>query len=105
MMHASYWYLRDEEIEITPDVANDITSAFADPRTKIGTESRKNNVPADHAFRGRAEIHLAAILGQLRPQINLHPVAREWIYGDDPVTDLGLEQRAWEQASGLLVGA
>lgn len=105
MMHASHWYLRDAEIEITPAVANDIASQFADPRTEIGTESRKNNLPADHAFRGRAELHLAAILGQLRPRINLHPVAREWIYGDDPVTELGVAQRAWERKSGRLVTA
>jgi predicted unusual protein kinase regulating ubiquinone biosynthesis (AarF/ABC1/UbiB family) len=105
MMRASYWYLHDEEIEITPSVANRIASEFVDPRTDIGAESRKNNLPADHAFRGRAELHLAAILGQLRPQINLHPIAREWIYGDDPVTELGIAQQAWEQGSDRLVMA
>lgn len=104
MFHASHWWMRDGLIEITPEVANAIASEFVDPRTEIGTEARKNNLPADRAFRGRAELHLAAILGQLHPQINLHQIAREWVYGDDPVTELGLAHRAWEGESGLLVG-
>jgi predicted unusual protein kinase regulating ubiquinone biosynthesis (AarF/ABC1/UbiB family) len=105
MMKAASWYLRDEVIELTPQVANEIAAEFADPRTEIGAESRKNNLPADHAFRSRAEIHLAAILGQLRPTINLHRIAREWIYGDAPVTELGRAQRAWEQQSGVPAAA
>ena len=30
-----------------------------------------------------------AVLGQLRAHGNWHRIAREWIYGDQPVTELG----------------
>jgi hypothetical protein len=30
-----------------------------------------------------------AVLGQLHATANWHRIAREWIYGDDPVTELG----------------
>jgi hypothetical protein len=32
------------------------------------------------------------VLGQLRATNNWHRIAREWMYGDDPVTELGREE-------------
>lgn len=36
-----------------------------------------------------------ATLGQLRPEVNFFPVAREWIYGAGPVTELVRAAGAW----------
>jgi hypothetical protein len=36
-----------------------------------------------------------AVLGQLRARANWHRIAREWIYGDEPVTDLGHGEAAF----------
>lgn len=90
------WYLRDEEAAITPEIANDLVGLFG---AKSGVSLRPFNLPAAHALRGRAELQLAAVLGQLRPRLNLHRIAREWIFGDEPVTELGRAHRAWQDAA------
>ncbi|WP_373862384.1 hypothetical protein [Nocardia acidivorans] len=97
------WYLRDEPAWITPDLANDVVALLGMSGSTGGAPARAFNLPADHALRGRVELQLAAILGQLRPCTNLHRVAREWIFGDDPVTELGRAQRAWHE--GQRVGS
>jgi hypothetical protein len=40
------------------------------------------------------------VLGQLEASNNWHRIAREWIYGDDPVTELGKQEAAWAAARG-----
>lgn len=100
-----WWYLPDEDVEITTRRVNAVAAEFADPRSRFFRIAQKQNLPAEHAFRARADAHLAAILGQLGPQINLHRVAREWVYGDEPGTELGRQQRAWEEEVGHVVPA
>ena len=36
-----------------------------------------------------------AVLGQLRATANWHGIAREWMYDDEPVTELGREEAAF----------
>lgn len=92
---AGCWYLRDEIVEITPGLCNTIAAAFTRSATREGMVTRQQNLPPDHAFRVRVESQLVGTLSQLRPQLNLHRVAREWIYGDEPVSALGLAHRDW----------
>jgi hypothetical protein len=33
-----------------------------------------------------------AVLSQLRAKANWHRIAREWMYGDEPVTELGRQE-------------
>ncbi|HWU22099.1 MAG TPA: AarF/ABC1/UbiB kinase family protein [Nocardioides sp.] len=94
---AGWWYFHDETVEITSDRVNAVAARFADPRRAEYRFALKQNLPPEHAFRTRAEAQLAAILGQLSPRINLHRVAREWAYGDEPATELGTLQRAWDE--------
>ena len=35
------------------------------------------------------EMLTLAVLAQLRARSNWHRIAREWMYGDEPVTELG----------------
>jgi hypothetical protein len=53
---------------------------------------RHETLPADHIFGRRVEMLTLAVLGQLRATANWHRIAREWMYGDDPVTALGVEE-------------
>ena len=41
-----------------------------------------------------------AVLGQLESSNNWHRIAREWIYGDEPVTELGKQEAAWAAERG-----
>jgi predicted unusual protein kinase regulating ubiquinone biosynthesis (AarF/ABC1/UbiB family) len=102
---AGWWFLADEELEITSRRVNKMAAKFADPRSRYFKFAQKQNLPAEHAFRARADAHLVAILGQLNPTINLHRIAREWIYGEAPVTELGRRQLAWDQEAGYVVPA
>ena len=51
--------------------------------------------PADHLFGRRVEMLTLAVLSQLRARGNWHRVAREWMYGDPPETELGREEAAF----------
>ena len=62
---------------------------MSDPRSRHFGKMRHETLPPDHLFGRRLEMLTLAVLGQLRATANWHRIAREWIYGDDPVTELG----------------
>jgi predicted unusual protein kinase regulating ubiquinone biosynthesis (AarF/ABC1/UbiB family) len=88
-LDATWWYLTDEEIALGPEVATQVMIDMSDPRSQHFGQMRHETLPADHIFGRRVEMLTLAVLGQLRASANWHRIAREWIYGDEPVTDLG----------------
>jgi len=42
-----------------------------------------------------------AVLSQLRASANWHRIAREWMYGDEPVTELGRAEAEFYGHSGV----
>ena len=85
----TWWFTHDEEIELDPGIATRIVLEFTDPRTRHFGEMRHETLPAEHLFGRRLEMMTLAVMGQLRPRGNWYRIAREWIYGDAPVTELG----------------
>jgi predicted unusual protein kinase regulating ubiquinone biosynthesis (AarF/ABC1/UbiB family) len=85
----AWWYLGDEVITLTQDIASDVLMELTDPRGKHFARMRHESMPPEHLFGRRLEILTLAVLGQLEPTNNWHRVAREWMYGDAPVTELG----------------
>jgi predicted unusual protein kinase regulating ubiquinone biosynthesis (AarF/ABC1/UbiB family) len=88
-LDATWWYLTDEEIQLGPEVATQVMIDMSDPRSEHFGQMRHETLPADHIFGRRVELLTLAVLGQLRAKANWHRIAREWIYGDPPVTELG----------------
>ena len=88
-LDATWWYLTDEEIALGPEVATQVMIDMSDPRSEHFGQMRHETLPPDHIFGRRVEMLTLAVLGQLRATNNWHRIAREWIYGDDPVTDAG----------------
>jgi predicted unusual protein kinase regulating ubiquinone biosynthesis (AarF/ABC1/UbiB family) len=88
-LDATWWYLADEEIELAPEVATQVMIDMSDPRSEHFGQMRHETLPADHIFGRRVEMLTLAVLGQLRARANWHRIAREWMYGDPPVTELG----------------
>ena len=86
---ATWWYVLDEELELEPEIATQVMIDMSDPRSSHFGQMRHESLPADHIFGRRVEMLTLAVLGQLRARGNWHRVAREWMYGDDPVTELG----------------
>jgi predicted unusual protein kinase regulating ubiquinone biosynthesis (AarF/ABC1/UbiB family) len=94
---ATWWYVLDEEIQLQPEVATQVLIDMSDPRSEHFGQMRHETLPADHLFGRRVEMLTLAVLSQLHTRANFHRIAREWMYGDPPVTELGrLEAEFYE---------
>ena len=85
----TWWYTRDGEVALTPEIATQIVIDMSDPRSRHYAAMRHENLPPDHLFGRRTETLTLAVMSQLRASGNWHRIAREWIFGDPPVTELG----------------
>jgi predicted unusual protein kinase regulating ubiquinone biosynthesis (AarF/ABC1/UbiB family) len=88
------WYIEDREIEITPKRVMKIIESTHDPRSEFYDLMRRESLPVEELMGRRMEIGVVAVLGQLRAKRNWHRIFREWVYGDEPATELGQEE--WE---------
>jgi predicted unusual protein kinase regulating ubiquinone biosynthesis (AarF/ABC1/UbiB family) len=101
------WYLEDREIEITPRRVMKIIESTNDPRSEYFDLMRRESIPADELMGRRMEIGVVAVLGQLRAKRNWHRIAREWVYAEQPATELGqlewdyFEERGLKRTPGL----
>jgi predicted unusual protein kinase regulating ubiquinone biosynthesis (AarF/ABC1/UbiB family) len=97
-----WWYTTaDETVELTPEVATHVMIESSDPRSSHFREMRHQDMRPEHLFGRRMEMLTLAVLSQLRAHANWHRIAREWMYGDDPVTELGREEAAFYGHSGV----
>jgi len=92
---ATWWYLTDEEIRLRPEIATQVMIDMSDPRSEHFGTARHETLPPDHIFGRRVEMLTLAVLGQLGACGNWHRVAREWMYGEPPVTELGRAEAAF----------
>lgn len=95
VMSASEWCLVDEELPITPELASGAFLLAMDPRASEFTGMKRQNLPPEHLFSRRADFLTFGILGQLGTSANWHRIAREWLYGDEPTTELGRQHQQW----------
>jgi len=89
---ASGWYTVDREVTLTPELATQVLIDMSDPRSEYFGQLRHESAPPDHIFGRRMEVLTLAVLSQLRAHGNFHRIAREWYYGDAPVTELGRQE-------------
>src|SRR3954449_11880089 len=92
---AIWWYTTDEELELTSDIATEVMIESSDPRSSPFRQMRHQDMRPEHLFGRRMEMLTLAVLGQLRARANWHRIAREWIYAEEPVTELGREEAAF----------
>ena len=95
------WYIEDREIEITPKRVMKIIEATNDPRSEYYDLMRRESIPAEELMGRRMEIGVAAVLGQLRAKRNWHRIFREWVYADQPATELGQEEWDYFEERGV----
>ncbi|HUA73667.1 MAG TPA: AarF/ABC1/UbiB kinase family protein [Solirubrobacteraceae bacterium] len=98
---AIWWYTTDEEVELTPEIATEVMIESSDPRSSHFREMRHQDMRPEHLFGRRMEMLTLAVLSQLRARNNWHRIAREWMYGDAPVTDLGREEADFYGRTGV----
>ena len=93
---AIWWYTTaDEVVELTPEIATEVLIESSDPRSSHFREMRHQDMRPEHLFGRRMEMLTLAVLSQLRARANWHRIAREWIYGESPVTELGAQEAAF----------
>ena len=90
-----WWYTTDEEITLTSEIATKVVIEASDPRSSHFREMRHQDIRPEHLFARRMEMLTLAVIGQLRSTNNWHRIAREWMYGDEPVTELGRAEAAF----------
>jgi len=98
---AIWWYTTDETVALTPEIATQVMIESSDPRSSHFREMRHQDMRPEHLFGRRMEVLTLAVLSQMRASANWHRIAREWMYGDDPVTELGREEAEFYRRSGV----
>jgi predicted unusual protein kinase regulating ubiquinone biosynthesis (AarF/ABC1/UbiB family) len=99
---AIWWYTTaDEPVQLSPEIATQVMIESSDPRSSHFREMRHQDMRPEHLFGRRMEMLTLAVLSQLRACANWHRIAREWIYGDDPVTELGRAEAEFYGHSGV----
>jgi predicted unusual protein kinase regulating ubiquinone biosynthesis (AarF/ABC1/UbiB family) len=83
------WFLEDEALTMTPRVASEAILQSLAPATDYREEMRGQDLPVEWALLVRTVVSAMALLGQLTATANWHRIAREWVYGDPPATELG----------------
>jgi predicted unusual protein kinase regulating ubiquinone biosynthesis (AarF/ABC1/UbiB family) len=103
---AIWWYTTaDEQVELTPDIATQVMIESSDPRSSHFREMRHQDMRPEHLFGRRMEMLTLAVLAQLRASANWHRVAREWMYNDEPVTELGREEAEFYAQGGAVAAS
>ena len=82
---ATWWFMEDEDVRLTPDVATRLVLEHGDMRKGFGGVK----LPADQVVTLRAFGLVLGILGQLNATNNWFRIGRETIFGDPPETELG----------------
>jgi predicted unusual protein kinase regulating ubiquinone biosynthesis (AarF/ABC1/UbiB family) len=99
---AIWWYTTaDEVVELRPEIATAVIIESSDPRSSHFREMRHQDMRPEHLFGRRMEMLTLAVLSQLRAHANWHRIAREWMYGDEPVTELGRQEAEFYGRTGV----
>ncbi len=103
---AIWWYTTaDEVVELTPEIATQVMIESSDPRSSHFREMRHQDIRPEHLFGRRMEMLTLAVLAQLHARANWHRIAREWMYGDEPVTELGREEAEFYAQGGAVAAS
>ena len=92
------WYLEDGEYEVSARRVMKIIESASDPRSEYYSLMRRESLPAEELMGRRMETGLIAVLAQLAAKRNWHRIMREWVYADEPATELGIAE--WEYFEG-----
>ena len=95
-----WWYTTDEPIRIDQRLVNHAFIQTTDPRSTHFHTARHQDIVPEHLFGRRLELLTLAVLGQLEAEANWYRIATEWIYGDEPATELGRAEAEWTARRG-----
>ncbi|MEC4614950.1 MULTISPECIES: ABC1 kinase family protein [Tsukamurella] len=94
---ASEWTVTDAPLRITSEGVTSSVLLAADPRVTEHEGLRRQRLPPTHLASRRAEFLAMGLIGRLESEANWHRIAREWIYGDEPATEMGERIAEWRR--------
>jgi predicted unusual protein kinase regulating ubiquinone biosynthesis (AarF/ABC1/UbiB family) len=83
------WYVEDRELTVDRALVSQVLIDFGDPRSRHWQLMRRETMPPQAMLARRMEALTLGVLGQLEATANWHRIAREWLFGDAPSTELG----------------
>ncbi len=89
------WIFVDEPLAVDGTRTGEMMRSYMQLRGTEGFESL--TLPAEHLVLMRAVMLLIGLLGQLEAENRWLDMTKEWLYGDEPTTELGLAEAAWLQ--------
>jgi predicted unusual protein kinase regulating ubiquinone biosynthesis (AarF/ABC1/UbiB family) len=89
------WYIEDRTVTIDKRYAGRVLIDFGDPRSEHWELMRRETLPPQAMLARRMEALTLGVLGQLGATANWHRIAREWLFGDPPSTELGKLEEAF----------
>jgi predicted unusual protein kinase regulating ubiquinone biosynthesis (AarF/ABC1/UbiB family) len=94
------WYIEDRDVTIDRALVSQVLIDFGDPRSRHWQLMKRETMPPQAMLARRMEALTLGVLGQLGATANWHRIAREWLFGDPPSTELGsLEHPFHERAA------
>jgi predicted unusual protein kinase regulating ubiquinone biosynthesis (AarF/ABC1/UbiB family) len=87
------WIFVDELLAVDGMRTGEMMRQYTQLRGSEGFESL--TLPAEHLVLMRAVMLLIGLLGQLEAENRWLDITKEWLYGDKPTTELGLEEASW----------
>jgi predicted unusual protein kinase regulating ubiquinone biosynthesis (AarF/ABC1/UbiB family) len=95
------WYIEDREYKVSARRVMKIIESASDPRSEYFAVMRRESIPADELMGRRMEIGVIAVLAQLGAERNWHRIMREWVYADEPETELGRQEWEYFETRGI----
>jgi predicted unusual protein kinase regulating ubiquinone biosynthesis (AarF/ABC1/UbiB family) len=86
------WYGEDREVTLDAAYVRQIFIDIGDMRSEHWPVMRRATIPPERLLATRMEGLTLGVLGQLEARANWHRIAREWLYGDPPATELGRQE-------------
>jgi predicted unusual protein kinase regulating ubiquinone biosynthesis (AarF/ABC1/UbiB family) len=95
------WYGGDREVTLDPDYVREVLIDIGDMRSEHWPLMRRATIPPERMLATRMEALTLGVLGQLRARANWYRIAREWLYGDPPATELGRQEAEFFARRGV----
>lgn len=96
-LDAAGWNFVDEYVVVRPIDVSAALLGVVNPATESFQTMRNERLPPEHLFSRRLDFLLFGTLSQIGAGANWFRIAAEWIYGAEPVTELGRAEAQWRQ--------
>lgn len=93
------FFFVDDDIRLDPRTTSELILQNLSFTTRYADALRGQRLPTEWSLTARTTLATLALLGQMHASANWHRIAREWIYGEAPTTDLGIIEAAFRSGA------